>query len=162
MNAREAVKLAMDSGNMIGMAYLEDLTEDEMMQRPHPECNHIKWQVGHLIASENQIINGALPGSMPDLPEGFKDRYSKETANSDDPTAFDSKEDLLKLYQEQREAALRRLESLNDEDLSTPGPKDMPYVPTVGSAFELLGCHWLMHAGQWAVIRRQLGRPPLF
>ena len=73
-----------------------------------------------------------------------------------------SKEDLLKLYQEQREAALRRLESLNDEDLSTPGPKDMPYVPTVGSAFELLGCHWLMHAGQWAVIRRQLGRPPLF
>ena len=26
----------------------------------------------------------------------------------------------------------------------------------------LAGTHWLMHAGQWAVVRRQLGRPPLF
>jgi len=22
--------------------------------------------------------------------------------------------------------------------------------------------HWLMHAGQWAVVRRKLGKPPLF
>ena len=163
MNAREAVKLAMDSGNMIGMAYLDDMTDEEMMQRPHPDCNHIKWQFGHLIASENQIINGVLPGSMPDLPQGFADRYSKETSTSDDASSFDSKEDLLKLYQQQREAALSKLESLSDDDLSAEGPEAMKsYAPTVGAAFDLLGGHWLMHAGQWAVIRRQLGRPPLF
>ena len=163
MNAREAVKLAMDSGNMIGMAYLDDMTDEEMMQRPHPDCNHIKWQIGHLIASENQIINGVLPGTMPDLPDGFAERYSKETSTSDDASAFDSKEDLLKLYQEQRTAALGKLESLSDEDLSAEGPEEMKtYAPTVGAAFDLLGGHWLMHAGQWAVIRRQLGRPPLF
>ena len=163
MNAREAVKLAMDSGNMIGMAYLDDMTDEEMMQRPHPDRNHIKWQFGHLIASENQIINGVLPGSMPDLPEGFAERYSKETSTSDDASSFGSKEDLVKLYQEQREAALSQLESLSDDDLSAEGPEAMKsYAPTVGAAFDLLGGHWLMHAGQWAVIRRQLGRPPLF
>ena len=163
MNAREAVKLAMDSGNMIGLAYLDDMTDEELMQRPHPDCNHIKWQIGHLISSENQIINGVLPGSMPDLPDGFAERYTKETSNSDDASAFDSKDDLLKVYQEQRAAALRKLETLSDDDLSAEGPEEMKsYAPTVGAAFDLLGGHWLMHAGQWAVIRRQLGRPPLF
>jgi hypothetical protein len=32
----------------------------------------------------------------------------------------------------------------------------------VGALFSVEGSHWLMHAGQWAVIRRQLGRKPLF
>jgi hypothetical protein len=163
MNAREALKIGMDSGQMIGMAYLGDLTDEELMHRPHAECNHIKWQLGHLIGSENQIINGVLPGSMPDLPDGFSERYTKETAKSDDAAAFDSKEELLSLYNEQRAAAVAKLESLNDDDLNQEGPEEMKtYAPTVGAAFNLLGGHWLMHGGQWAVIRRQLGRPPLF
>jgi hypothetical protein len=28
--------------------------------------------------------------------------------------------------------------------------------------FSMQGSHWMMHAGQWAVLRRKLGRPPLF
>ena len=163
MNAREAVNLAMDSGQMIGLGYLDDMTDEELMHRPHPDCNHIKWQLGHLISSEHHIINGVLPGTMPELPEGFGERYTPETAKSDDASAFDSKEELLKLYNEQRAAAVAKLESLTDEDLSQEGPEEMKaYAPTVGAAFDLLGGHWLMHAGQWAVIRRQLGRPPLF
>ncbi|MHC4877508.1 MAG: DinB family protein, partial [Planctomycetota bacterium] len=102
MNSRDAIKAGLDMGNLVGMAYLEDMTDDELMQRPVPGCNHIKWQIGHLIASENQINEGVAPGSMPALPEGFAERYTKETSTSDDPAAFDSKETLLGLYQEQR------------------------------------------------------------
>jgi len=163
MNAREAVKLAMDSGQMIGMSYIDDLSDDDMMHRPHADCNHIKWQVGHLIASENQILNGVLPGTMPDLPAGFQEKYTKDTAASDDASAFDSKEELLRVHGEQRAVAEAKLDSMSDDDLSQEGPDEMKgYAPTVGAAFNLLGGHWLMHAGQWAVIRRQLGRPPLF
>lgn len=163
MNSREAIRLSLDSGNMISMAYLDDMTDEELMKRPHEGCNHIKWQLGHLIVSDNQMVNGAAPGSMPDLPEGFAEKYTKETSSSDDPAAFDSKEDLLALYQQQREATLVALDGLSDEDLSQPSPEEMQsYAPTAGAAFSLLGGHWLMHAGQWAVLRRQLGRPPLF
>ena len=28
--------------------------------------------------------------------------------------------------------------------------------------FSLFGSHWLMHCGQWAVVRRELGRKPIF
>jgi hypothetical protein len=32
----------------------------------------------------------------------------------------------------------------------------------VGDVFSMQGGHLLMHAGQWAVVRRKLGRKPLF
>ena len=100
---------------------------------------------------------------MPALPDGFADRYSKETAGSDDAAAFDSKETLLGLHQQIRAATLAALEKQTDESLDAASPESMQgYAPTVGSAFSLHGNHWLMHAGQWAVLRRKLGRAPLF
>lgn len=163
MDSREAIKLAINMGDMVSMAYLQDLTDEQMMQRPHPECNHLKWQIGHLIASERMIIEGVAPGSLPELPEGFAQRYSKETAKSDDAGAFDSKEDLLSLYKTQRAGTLAALEKLSDKDLDKPSPESMQaYAPNVAAAFSMQGSHWLMHAGQWAVLRRQLGKPPLF
>jgi len=163
MDAKTAIKTCIDAGDMISTGYLGDLTDEEMMRRPHAACNHIKWQIGHLIASENQMINGVVPGSMPALPPGFAEKYSAETASSDDPAAFDSKEDLMRLYAEQRNGTLAALKAIDTDALSNESPEAMrAYAPTVGSAFSLQGSHWLMHAGQWAVIRRQLGRPPLF
>ncbi|MFT4557928.1 MAG: DinB family protein [Planctomycetales bacterium] len=163
MNAREAIKLSIDSAKFVSLEYLADLSDEDMLQRPHAECNHIKWQMGHLISSEHQMVNGVCSGSMPDLPEGFAERYSKETSKSDDPDAFDSKADLRQLLEDQRAATLQALAGLSDEDLDKPAPEAMQaYAPTVGDVFSLQGGHWMMHAGQWAIIRRQLGRPPLF
>ena len=71
MNVKDALKLAIDSGNMVAMGYLEDLTDREMFHRPCQGANHINWQVGHLIASEHEMGNQAIPGSMPPLPAGF-------------------------------------------------------------------------------------------
>ena len=50
MDSREAIKLNLDTAKMICDGYLDDLSDEDMMKRPHPGCNHIKWQVGHLIA----------------------------------------------------------------------------------------------------------------
>ena len=163
MDSRQAIKMAIDSGNMITMAYLDDLTDEQMMHRPHEQCNHIKWQLGHLIAAENQMVEGVVPGSMPALPEGFADKYTKDTAKSDDASAFDSKEEFMRVYQEQRAATFAALEKQSDEDLDKGSPESMQaFAPTIAAVFNLLGGHLLMHAGQWAVIRRQLGKPPLF
>ena len=163
MNTREAIKAGIDLGKMIADSYIGDLTDEEMMVRPHPNCNHIKWQIGHLIASENNMIENSIPGSMPALPDGFAEKYTKETSTSDDPQAFHSKSELLELYETQRKATLAALEKASDSDLDQPTPEAMQaYAPTVGSAFNMQGAHWTMHAGQWAVIRRKLGRDPLY
>ena len=97
------------------------------------------------------------------LPDGFADKYTKETAASDDPSQFADKETLMKVHAEQRAGTMAALDSISNEDLGNEAPEAMrAYAPNVASVFEMQGSHYLMHAGQWAVIRRQLGRPPLF
>ena len=160
MDAKAALKLSISMGELVAMSYLEDLTDEEMMHRPAERSNHIKWQLGHLISSENQLVNGAKEGAMPDLPDGFAEAYTKETAANDDASAFHSKEQLMELYKQQRDAAMAVLDSYSDEDFDAE--TGIEYAPTIGAVFSLLGSHYLMHAGQWAVIRRQLGREPLF
>lgn len=163
MDAREALKLSIDMGRMVSMSYLEDLTDEEMMHRPCEGCNHINWQLGHLISAEHQMVGTVCPGAMPELPAGFAEKYAKEKATSDDASGFCTKQELLSAYEQQRAATLAALEALTDEDLDKPSPESMrAYVANVAAIFEMQGSHYLMHAGQWAVIRRQLGRPPLF
>jgi hypothetical protein len=162
MNVHEAIKMAINGSDMLCQSYLEDLTDEEMMVRPVEKCNHIAWQVGHLIQAENGLISAVCPGSMPPLPDGFAERYSKEAATVDNPSRFLKKSELLKLHKQQRAATLQALDTLSAADFDKPAPESVrDFCPTVGAVFNLQGTHWLMHAGQWAVVRRKLGRPPL-
>jgi hypothetical protein len=163
MNAREAIKVCIDMGQTVCLGYIDDLTDEQLLVRPHPKCNHINWQIGHLIASERYMVEAACPGSSPTLPDGFDKQYSKENDQVDDPKAFYTKGELLVLFHEQRAATLAALFRLSDADLDKPAPEEMKsYAPTIAAVFDMQGTHWLMHAGQWAVVRRQLGKPPLF
>lgn len=163
MDTRGAIRASYKGADMIWQMYLSDLTDAELMVRAVPGINHIAWQLGHLIASDNGIISGVCPGSMPALPAGFAEKHSKETAASDNPADFLTKAEYLRLAAQQREGILAALAKQTDADFDKPAPDSMKdYAPTVGDAFNLIGAHWLMHAGQWAVTRRKLGRPPLF
>ena len=65
----------------------------------------------------------------------------------------------MELFESQRTATFAKLDSMTDEELDTESPEAMRgYAPNFGAAFGMLGIHWTMHSGQWAVIRRQLGR----
>ena len=163
MNAHDALKMTMGTAEFIGLAYLEDLTDDELMRRAAPGINHVNWQVGHLLLSEYQMLEAIAPGSVPPLPAGFAQKYSRETVGIDDPAAFSTKAELLSVYKAQRAGTKAALDKMTAEELDTPAPEAFKaYAPTYGSIFELQGSHWLMHCGQWAVVRRQLGRPALF
>ena len=63
----------------------------------------------------------------------------------------------------ERAGTLKALDKMTDADLDKPGPeKYRDFAKTIGEVFGMQGTHWLMHAGQWAVTRRKLGRKPLF
>jgi len=160
MNAKDAIKLSIDMGRMISTGYVEDLTDQELLHRPAKGANHINWQLGHLIQSENEMINIVAPGAMPPLPAGFAEKYTKDTASSDNAAGFLKKAELLKAFEEQRVGTLKALEKTSEADLDKP--TGVEYAPTVGAMYSMQGTHWVMHAGQWAVVRRQLGRKPLF
>lgn len=163
MSVAEHIKTSLQTPTFVVQAYLEDLTDEQLMLRAADGVNHIAWQLGHLIASEHMLINMVCPDSMPALPEGFAEQHGKETAGSDDASAFCTKAEYLKLMNEQRAGALATLEKLSDEDLAKPAPEEMHRIAeTVGAMFAMQGTHWMMHAGQWVIVRRQLGKPAMF
>jgi hypothetical protein len=163
MDTKDAIRASMDLSMTVYNGYLSDLDDSELMTRPGEGCNHLAWQMGHLINSEVNILNGICPGKGAELPEGFADAHSKETAGSDDASKFLSKDEYLSLYKKVRQSTLAALDATSDEQLSEPGPEAFrSFCPTVGHVFTLIGTHPMMHAGQIVPVRRKLNKPVMF
>lgn len=163
MDTRHALRCSILQGQNIVETYLRDLTDADLLVRPLPATNHIAWQLGHLIAAENMMLEAVRPGSMPPLSEGFREKHGKKTAASDNPKDFLTKAEYLDAMKKQREGTLKVLDSLSDADLSSEAPEALRgFLKHTGDVFAMQGTHWVMHAGQWAIIRRKLGKPPLF
>jgi DinB superfamily len=163
MDTRGALKNGMASAQKIVDAYLGDLTDADLLVRPLPGTNHLAWQLGHIIAAEHQMIDLVKPGSMPPLPEGFAEKHNKKTAAGDDPKAFCTKAEYVDAMKKQRAGTLAVLADMSDADFDQPAPEPLrAFLKTNGDVFTMQATHWLMHAGQWAIVRRKLGKPPLF
>ncbi len=158
MDIRDILKTNIQTANMVCGAYLNDLTDEEAMKRPHAGCNHVNWQVGHIIASENGMAQ-TLGGSVPELPAGFAEKYTKDTAASDDASAFVPHCQLLEIAKAQSTAIEAVIDGMSDADFDKPAPEAMQaYAANLGAVANMIGSHWMMHAGQWVVVRRELGR----
>ncbi len=160
MNAISVLRNQMKLSDLLVNTYVGDLTEAECLKRPAPAANHIIWQLGHLIVAESGLMGACAPGRLPPLPEGFADRYTKETAALDDASAFHTKQELLEQYTAQRQATDAILAELSEADLDQASPESyQPRFPTIGSLLSLVAIHPIMHCGQWVVVRRMLGKP---
>lgn len=160
MNAKDAIRSTMDMSLTVLNTYVSDLSDEDLLRRPHPDCNHLAWQLGHLISSEVGLLEGICPGKAPELPAGFAERHAKENRQVDDPSQFATKQQYLDLFQNVRQATLAALDQLPDSELDSPSPENYrQYFPTVGHLFGLIASHPMMHAGQFVIVRRQLGKP---
>jgi uncharacterized damage-inducible protein DinB len=160
MTAKDAIRYSLNMNSLILKKALEDLGDADLLARPAPGANHIAWQLGHLIASQVRMIV-ELGGTAIDLPPGFAEKHTKETAGKD--TSFLKKDEYLALYDKTQAATLTALDKATDADLDRPtgGPmKD--FAPKHGDLFSLAANHIMMHAGQFSVVRRKLGKPVLF
>jgi hypothetical protein len=163
MNAKEAIRTTMNTADFMVESYLTDIKPEEMLVRSVPGANHLAWQLGHLISAERRLVEAAAPGSMPALPDGFAERHTKDTAASDNRADFLSKDEYLKLAKTVRAATLKALDKISDTDLDRPVTGRVPpFVKSAGDCFVTAGGHWILHAGQWVVLRRHLGRDRKF
>lgn len=162
MNAQEAIRSSSNLSSMVLKTYLSDLDDADLMRRPGPGCNHLAWQLGHLIASESQLLGMIAPEQTVDLPDGFVEAHDKDKVDNDDASAFRDKQTYESLFDKVREATLTALDGFSEADLDKPAPEDFrQWCPTVGDMFILIVNHSLMHAGQFVVVRRQAGKPIL-
>lgn len=160
MNAKDAISGSANLSRMVLKAYIGDLTDAELLKRPGTGCNHVAWQLGHLIASETNLLNMIVPGAGVELPTGFAEKHTKETIGIDDPAQFYTKQEYLDLFDKCHAATLSTLEAYPEANLDLPAPENIrSLVPTMGGMFSLIATHPLMHAGQFVPVRRALGKP---
>jgi len=163
MNTQEAISATLGTSSMVLNSYFGDLTDTELLTRPAEGCNHLAWQLGHLIASECNLLEMICPGSAAALPDGFADQHSKEMAGEDDAAKFCTKQEYLDLFDKVHAATLAALKKCSDADLDKPGPEEFGELcPTIGHVFVLIATHGMMHSGQFVPVRRKLGKPVLF
>jgi hypothetical protein len=99
----------------------------------------------------------------PALSDGFMKQYGKEGASDDDLMHFLGKKEYLDMFKDVRELTKTAAAKLTDTDLDRPTTGDMArFAPTLGALLLALSNHTLMHAGQFSVVRRKLGKPVLF
>jgi len=164
MKATDAIKIALTSTQETLNWYISDLSDADLLVRPVPRANHIAWQLGHLISAEPYLIAGEVPNAhFPELPPGFNEKYSNQNATSESTEGFATKAVYLELFGKMRAASIAALDNLADADLDNPTKGPMAkYAPTLGALFQMTANHTLMHAGQFSVVRRKLGKPILF
>ncbi len=93
MNAKDAIRTVMNGSDQIVSAYLADLSDADLLVRPAPAANHIAWQLGHLIASEQWMLTKVPGVKPPELPAGFAEAHGKDRTKADGPQGFRSKEE---------------------------------------------------------------------
>jgi uncharacterized damage-inducible protein DinB len=162
MTTKDAIKNTFEFNFYLLNQYVSDLTDAELLMRPAPGANHVAWQLGHLIASEVRMLARIPGGTSPELPAGFVERHSKETAGIEPPKGFLTKAEYLAIFKKVREQTLAKLDSLPDAELDKPnsGPLAQRF-PTLGHLLMLAANHPFVHAGQIVVLRRKLGKPVL-
>jgi DinB superfamily len=159
---QDAIIASLKFSRMVTNMVLDGLSDANLMVRPVPSANHIAWQLGHLICTEHKFT-GEMGGDVPALPDGFVESYTKETATSDDPAKFETKDTYMNLYNSIRSSTESLVARLSIEDLAKPGPESARSIaPTVGDALLLLASHEQMHVGQYSVVRRSLNMPVAF
>lgn len=162
MNTQGAIRTTLEMSTTVLKNYFSDLTDAELMTRPGEGCNHLAWQLGHLISSECNLLEMVAPGAAAELPAGFAEQHDKANAGVDDPTKFRTKQEYLDLLDQVQAATVAALEKTTDADLDKPGPAAFAQMfPTVGHVYVLIATHGMMHAGQFVPVRRKLGKPIL-
>ncbi|WP_020471761.1 DinB family protein [Zavarzinella formosa] len=163
MTGREAIQEFLESTKGTLNWYLSDFTDADMLVRPVPGANHAAWQVGNVIGGDFFLIKDQLPDAVfPELPAGFAELHGSAGAKQEGPEGFLTKDEYLKLFADVRAAVVTALNKLTDADLDRPVTgKLASFAPTLGKLFIAAANHTMMHAGQFTVIRRKLGKPVL-
>jgi hypothetical protein len=162
MGPKDVIRNTLDTSDFIIKAYVNDLTDEELRMVPVEGMHSIALQLGHLIAGERMFKELIDPGSSPPLPEGFAEAHDIKKPDVD-ASGFRTREEYLKLWDEQRAATKALLNRLSEADLGdNRGGKLPPWAPTVSAALNMAGMHALNHSGQFVAVRRKLKKPIAF
>jgi uncharacterized damage-inducible protein DinB len=153
------LQFALETSRRMLHMFVDDLTPEQRLYRICPEANCVDWVVGHLVLTE-QRFHAVFGAASTPLPEGFDKLFARdETAPRQ--VSYGDTSNLMKLFDQQRDITINRVCELKEEELIVPLTNPHPRFSTLGEAAQFCALHTTLHAGQFSMIRRMLGKPPV-
>jgi hypothetical protein len=141
--------------------YIDDLQPQEYLHRATPSGNCVAWLIGHLTMTDRAALKNIGVSDLPPLPDGFEKRFSRD-AGCPQANEFGDVIGLLPLFDKHRKLLIDAVKLASADLLDKPLEKPHPLFGKVGEFCNFVALHATMHAGQITMLRRSLGKPPLF
>jgi hypothetical protein len=156
MTGKEALLEAHAVSNDMFNTFLANVGEEDSMVRGADGMNHIRWQVGHLAATNHLLAT--ILGDTPPLPDNadYDKLFGYGSEVLDDPAVYPSLADLKALHQTTYEQARTNLAAFDDTRLQEETQISPQWTETFGRAVLFLCHHTTYHAGQISAIRAKI------
>ena len=145
--------------------FLEDLTPEDWFWQPGEGVTHIAWQVGHSAVAEYSLALRRIRGEQADdeslVSTDCRQRFGKGSTPAAGADTNPPPDEIRATFDRVHDAVLQTLEDYSDEQLDVPSEPRHPAFTTKLGSLIWCGRHEMTHAGQIALLRRLMGKPPL-
>jgi hypothetical protein len=145
---------------------IADVNPTEWFRMPAGGVTHVAWQLGHLAMAEYRLALERTRGRRPEddalIDEAFLKRFGRDSAPSPDARQYPSATEIRSVLDRVHEQTLRELPGLSEAALAEPPAKPHKLANTKLASLLWCGQHEMLHAGQIGLLRRLLGRAPLW
>lgn len=135
---------------------LEDVSEDDSVQRGKDKVNHIKWQVGHLCLSASGLVK-ALGG---DGEFEGRERYTKVfdygAELNDDPSVYPPMNEVKANFDLMNSRVVEAMDGFSAADLDGVVKFSDDWKDSRGKMIMFLTLHHAYHGGQIGAVRTKV------
>jgi hypothetical protein len=168
MSTTSRLELAIDhlrSSRIFTKRFLADLTDADWFWTPSQYTTHLAWQIGHIATAQYGLCLRRVRGRTKEDESLISDAYieaftigSKPVA---DPKQYPTLDEIKQVLGAVLDRSVSELSNLSDAELDVPLEQPHPVFKTKLGAVEFAPQHEMVHAGQIAMLRRLMGKPPL-
>ena len=145
--------------------FLDGITDAEWFWSPPEYTTHLAWQVGHIAVAEYGLcmrrIRGREAADESLISETFIEAFKPGSIPNVDPAKNPPLAQIQQVFAAVHTRALEEVAGLDERQLTGPLDPPHPRFKTKLEAVEFSPLHELVHAGQIAMLRRLMGKPPL-
>ncbi len=167
MSSRMALLIDhLESARRYTVRLLDDLDPADWFRLSAGGVTHVGWQVGHLTIAEYRLalerVRGVRPEDAGLFAESFFTTFGRGSMPVDDPSVYPTAGSIREAFDRVHGKTIEEVSKLGDDDLDEPALKPHPLFTTKQGALLWCGQHEFVHAGQIGLVRRWLGREPLW
>jgi hypothetical protein len=168
MPATTRLELALDRirfSRQFTQGFLAGLAPDEWFWSPQGVTTHVAWQVAHLAVAQYNLCLRRVRGRTTDdeqlISDSFIDAFKLGSKPIADPGQNPPLAEIQRVFDGVHDLAVAELATRTEAELDAPLEQPHPAFTTKMGAVEFCPQHEMVHAGQIALLRRLMGKPPL-